>query len=254
MKISFLVTAHKETTDLDFLLNQLTTYKETDPECEILVLHDDTGVSSDTMKVIQKYTDSIRYVTHKLNNQFGPHKQFGNEQCTGDYIFQIDADEYFNDTLLYNLKALLEANENVDLFMIPRINRIKGLTEHHVKKWGWRLSAMKQLIETKNNMSKEEYLILKSANLIVEESEGTVTHHSLLINWPDFQFRLYRNHPDIKWERDLHELVTGAGVMTTMPADVHDWALFHDKTIEKQEEQNLFYNTNFSRELNVRKA
>jgi hypothetical protein len=30
-------------------------------------------------------------------------------------------------------------------------------------------------------------------------------------------------------------------------------SLYHPKTIEKQEQQNMFYNENFSRELNVRK-
>ena len=40
--------------------------------------------------------------------------------------FHIDADEYPHDTLLSQLKQILEIND-VDLLWIPRVNTIEGL-------------------------------------------------------------------------------------------------------------------------------
>ena len=67
--------------------------------------------------------------------------------------------------------------------------------------------------------------------------------------------KLYKNKndPTIRWERPLHELIVGAKTMTQIPRDPN-WALIHDKNLEKQLSQNAFYNQNFSREMNVRKG
>jgi hypothetical protein len=62
------------------------------------------------------------------------------------------------------------------------------------------------------------------------------------VNWPDYQSRIYRNSPEIKWENKVHEKIVGFKQYTTLPA-VDELALIHPKTIERQERQNAYYDT-----------
>jgi len=220
MILSFLVTVHNEDECLDRLLSQLVQYKSFDGDCEVIVL-DDYSTNPNTKDILDKYKHHVKLVQHKLDMQFGKHKQFGNSCCTGDYIFQVDSDELFTDNLLYNIKEIIRLNESVELFMIPRVNTLEGLTADHVQRWGWRMSTLDGISDP-------------------------------VVNWPDFQFRLYKNASHIRWERDLHEFITGAATTTYLDSETSDWALLHNKTISKQEAQNNFYVANFSNELNSR--
>ena len=116
---------------------------------------------------------------------------------------------------LQQLKEILTIND-VDLIWIPRVNTVDGYTQEDVQKWGWRV--------TENNW----------------------------INYPDYQARVFRNHKDIRWTRPLHEYITGCKTYAHLPPQ-EELSLYHPKTKEKQEQQNKFYNQNFSRELNVRR-
>lgn len=262
MKLSFLVTVHNEDSDLEILLDQLNEYLSSNPEDEIIIL-DDYSDNPKTIQIIDKYKDSVKVVKHKLDvngGGFGEHKQFGNEQCSGDFIFQCDADEYFSDDLLYGLKDLIQSNPQVDLFLVPRINIIRGLTEERAKPWGWEISKISGISNTKIfKTTDEEYMFLSKYNFITDEEavnsiEIKVGYDYPIINWKsgDYQYRFYRNTPEIKWERALHELIVGAKVVTQIPREPA-LALIHDKSIDRQEKQNRFYINNFSKEMNVRK-
>ena len=259
MKISFLVTVHNEDTDLDILLEQLVEYKLSNEEDEIVVL-DDYSDNPKTEAVIKKYIDHIRYEKHHLNKNFGAHKQYGNELCNGDFIFQIDSDEYFTETLLVGLKGLVEQNPEVDLYLIPRINIIRGLTEERARPWGWEISKIDGITNTSTFLTDdEEYLFLKKYDFITDEAilnsiKVEVGYNFPIINWKsgDYQYRFYRNDPKIKWERELHEHIVGASTTTRLPINP-EWALIHDKSIDRQEKQNRFYISAFSQQLNVRK-
>ena len=37
------------------------------------------------------------------------------------------------------LPQIVEMND-VDLIWIPRVNTIEGMTEEHIKRWGWRIT------------------------------------------------------------------------------------------------------------------
>ena len=126
--------------------------------------------------------------------------------CNGDYIYQIDADELPPKYLLENLSYILKANENVDVYRVPRINTVQGLTQEHVQKWGWRV-----------------------------DKKGWV-------NFPDYQWRIYKNDSNIKWVNKVHEILTGFETMSQLPTE-EEYCLLHDKTIEKQEKQNAYYDT-----------
>lgn len=201
MKISYAITAHNEAEELNRLLKQLTEGKELGDE--IVVQLDDKA--TDKVKfVVDSYP--VRSITFPLNNDFATFKNNLKDNCTGDYIFFIDADEYLSEHLLKLLKQVLENNSQVDCYGVPRVNTVKGLTEEHVKKWGW----------------------------VVKEDK---------INWPDYQTRICKNIADIKWVGKVHERLEGWQVSSVFPADFEDWALYHPKTIERQEQQNNYYNT-----------
>ena len=157
----------------------------------------------------------IKHYTRKLDGNFADQKNSVIKNSTGDYIFHIDADEYPHETLLKQLKQILEMN-SVDLIWIPRVNTIEGMEQHHIQKWGWRVSE-------KN-----------------------------WVNYPDYQARVFRRDSDIRWTRPLHEYITGCKTYAHLPPH-EELSLYHPKTIQRQEQQNLFYNQNFSRELNVRR-
>jgi glycosyltransferase involved in cell wall biosynthesis len=147
----------------------------------------------------------IRVILHPLHKDFAQFKNHLTQQCSGDYIFQIDADEIPNEYLIENLPTILESND-FDVCMVPRVNTVEGLTETHIQKWGWR-----------------------------------VNEHGW-VNWPDYQMRLYKNNPSIKWEGKVHEKITGFKTWTKFP-EALEIALFHPKQIERQKKQNEFYET-----------
>ena len=201
MKISYAITAHNEAEELNRLLKQLTEGKE--PGDEILVQLDDKA--TDKVKFVVD-SHPVRSITFPLNNDFATFKNNLKDNCTGEYIFFIDADEYLSEHLLKLLKQVLETNSQVDCYGVPRVNTVKGLTEEHINKWGW----------------------------IVKDDK---------INWPDYQTRICKNVPHIKWVGKVHERLEGWQVSSVFPADFEDWALYHPKTIERQEQQNNYYNT-----------
>jgi len=214
--ISYLVTCKNEGYQLQELLEVLYKYN-TDNECIIL---DDYTDDIDTLNVLNNIkrdkSGFFNIYQHQLNNNYSAHKNFGKDLCIGKWIFQIDADELPSETLMENLKEIILLNENVDLFWLPRINDFIGVTEKHAETWGWRLS---------------DYEDRK------------------IVNWPDPQGRLLANLPHLKWERRLHEKVEGARIVSKLPHEF-EYAIFHNKTIEKQVKTNLEYNKQFSVEDN----
>ena len=218
MKLSYGITVHNEHEELNQLLELLV--HNTDQEDEIVIVDDFSN--QETQDVIgswvQQYSDkkTIRVFQRKLDGDFASQKNFVIEQCSGDYIFHIDADEYPNVILLQQLKQILEINE-VDLLWIPRVNTVEGMTEEDIQTWGWKVSE-----------------------------QGWV-------NYPDYQARVFRRNDNIRWERPLHEVIRGYKTYSHLPPH-EELSLYHPKTIEKQEKQNMFYNKNFSKEMNVRRG
>ena len=213
MKISYGITVHNEVDELERLLSKLLVGINEQDEVIICVDGNHEGVKN----VIELYSiDSrVMYYNRKLDGNFADHKNSVIEKSSGDFIFHIDADEYPSKTLLEQLPQIVEMND-VDLIWIPRVNTIEGMTEEHIKRWGWRV--------TENRW----------------------------VNYPDYQARVFRRDSDIRWTRPLHEHIVGCKTYSHLPPH-EELSLYHPKTIEKQEQQNLFYNQNFSKELNVRR-
>lgn len=224
MKISYLITCSTETKTLDTLLQTLHgVYVADILKDEIIIVSDSNNTPESTKKIINEWKSkayTIKHYEHALNNNYGAHKNYGNSLCTGEWIFQIDGDENPSKILILNLTEIIKSNPDVELIFVPRINDFKGVTEEHAKKWGWRLSSC------------SEY------------------DNRLIVSWPDFQGRIYKNIPGrIKWDRRLHEKIEGHFQFATLPPDP-TLALYHDKTIEKQIETNLRYNELFTEKEN----
>ena len=209
MKISYGITVCDEYEELEQLLSYMHPLLEDGDE--IVLLRDLSKTNSEVTKVIEKYklvyNTRLVLVEARLNGDFATFKNQLITWATGDYLFQIDADEVPTATLIKNLKPLLELNPDIDCFYIPRVNKVHGLTEAHIQRWRWH----------------------------VDEHER--------VNFPDPQMRLFKLYNNIKWKNRVHEVLEGYKNLTTLPYDTEDFCLYHIKSISKQEKQNNFYNT-----------
>jgi glycosyltransferase involved in cell wall biosynthesis len=196
--ISYAITACNEHVELERLLEQLNSNIR---DIDEVVIQLDTTATDEVKEVCYKYP-AFSLWEFPLNGDFASFKNNLNKQCSRDYIFQIDADEYLSDQLVLNLPEILELNPTVELYFVPRINTVEGLTQEHIQKWGWKLDE--------NNW----------------------------VNYPDYQHRIYKNIPSIKWENKVHEIIAGAKYISLLD---RGFDLIHPKTIERQEKQNNFY-------------
>ena len=158
------------------------------------------------MIISQLHNTNIRVISYSLNNDFASFKNNLKDNANGIFIFQIDADEIPSEYLVENLSDFIEYNKDVDLFFVPRINTVSGLTPDHIKKWGW-------------NVSQNGW-----------------------VNFPDYQTRIYRRTSEIEWVGNVHERIVGYNTLSVLPAE-EDYCLYHPKQIERQEKQNAYYDT-----------
>ena len=69
-----------------------------------------------------------------------------------------------------------------------------------------------------------------------------VKYYTPIINCADYQMRIYKNNGEIRWRNKVHEVLEGHKSFSALPA-MEELALYHPKTIEKQEKQNKYYDT-----------
>jgi len=206
MKISYAITVCNEFIEIQRLLGFLLKNKR--DQDEVVILFDTKNGTKEVEQVLDHYNSITKYYTlHKspFNSHFADWKNLLTSLCTGDYIYQIDADEMITAYVLDSLPEVLSHN-NVDVLKVPRINTVEGLTQEHIQKWGWRV-----------------------------DEKGWV-------NFPDFQWRIYKNNGKIKWKNKVHEILEGYNIVSYLPTE-EEWCLEHPKTIERQEKQNSYYDT-----------
>ena len=138
MKISYGITVYNEADELFRLTDLLINNIDKDDEIIICVDGDNEKVKLvlENFQKTYQWKSNIVIYNRKLDGNFADHKNSVIEKSSGDYIFHIDADEYPHETLLQQLKQILEIND-VDLVWIPRVNTIDGMTEEHIQRWGW---------------------------------------------------------------------------------------------------------------------
>ena len=202
MKISYSILTHNETKSLEKLLRFLVKWKADGDEIVIL---DDYSDDEKTKQILDFYvsTEDIIYEQRSLNNDYATQKNYLKSMCSGDYSFNLDADEMISRWLIKNIHGILEDNQ-IDLIYLPRINTVEGLTQQHIQQWGW-------------NVNEEGW-----------------------INFPDWQGRVFKNRPNIKWEKPVHEMLKGFQTYAHLPTE-KPFCMLHYKKIEKQEQQNKKY-------------
>ena len=203
MKISYSILTHNETDSLSELIQFLVKHK--DEEDEIVIL-DDYSDNPKTIEILDVMTSmhEMTFEQRHLLKDYAGQKNYLTRMCKGSYIVNIDADELPHKQLIKNIKPILETNPTIDLYWVPRVNTVDGLTQEHVDKWRWQVNE-----------------------------KGWV-------NWPDYQGRIWRNRPNIRWEKPVHEQLVGHNEHTFLPAE-EEFCFYHPKTIDRQEKQNQFY-------------
>ena len=210
MKISYAIPVCNEHAELEKLLDFLEDHIQV--KDEVVVQCDEGNTTPEVYKVLnsERYSDGFRQqlkvIEFSLNGHFSNFKNNLKEHCTGDWIFQIDADELPHEFLITNLKELLKINPTTEMFLVPRVNTVEGLTQEHINKWRWNVNE--------NNW----------------------------VNWPDYQTRIIQNSPKIKWQNKVHEQIIGFSTRGVLPME-EEWSIYHPKNIKRQEAQNTFYNT-----------
>ena len=205
MKISYSILTHNETDSLLKLIEFLVKYK--DEEDEIVIL-DDYSDNEKTKEILDSAVSiyEIKFEQRHLLKDYGGQKNHLKNMCIGDYIFNLDADELPNKWLIKNIKQILESNPTIDLYWVPRVNTVEGLTQEHINKWRWQVNE-----------------------------KGW-------INFPDYQGRIWRNRSNIRWKNPVHEVLEGYKEHAYLPTE-EEFCFYHPKDIDRQEKQNNFYET-----------
>ena len=206
MKISYAITVCNEFIEIQRLLKFLLETKRI--QDEIVILYDESNGNAEIETFLRANSVNSGFAWHKgkFENHFADWKNKLTGLCKGDYIFQIDADEIPHEKLIEILPYVLEENFDCDVFLVPRVNTVTGLTNEHISKWGWNVN-----------------------------DKGWV-------NWPDNQWRIWKNKSEIQWINKVHERLNGFKSYTLLP-ESEGFALYHPKTIERQEKQNQLYDT-----------
>ena len=204
MTITYAITVCNEFVEIQRLIAFLLKNKRLHDN--IVVLYDSKNGDLEIENFLRSHSINGEFAWHKAEFQghFADWKNKLNSFCKGDYIFQIDADEMINEYVCRILPQVLEANPTVDVMMVPRINTVEGMDQDHMQQWGW-----------------------------------AVNEHGW-INFPDYQWRVYRNTAEICWKNKVHEVLTGYKTISHLPTEM-EWCLLHSKTIERQIKQNNYY-------------
>ena len=203
MQLSYSILTHNETVSLMKLIDFLVKHKDKEDEIVILDDYSDNEKTSAYLDVVCSIHE-IKFEQRYLLKDYAGQKNYLNRMCSGKYIFNLDADELPHKWLIKNIKEILEANPTVDLYWVPRVNTVEGLTQEHIQKWGWQVNE------------------------------------NGWINFPDYQGRIWRNRPNIRWEKPVHEQLTGYKEHSFLPQE-ENFCFYHHKEIDRQEKQNEFY-------------
>jgi glycosyltransferase involved in cell wall biosynthesis len=202
--ITYAITTHNE--GKVYLTKLISQIKQCKGRYDEVIILDDNSTDAETCEILASC--GLPVIQHDLNNDFATHKNQIAAHAKGDYIFQIDGDEFLGVDLADTLPELLFENPDVDMFYVPRVNIVEGLTHSDALRWNWR-------VDDKNR-----------------------------VMWPDYQTRIYKNNGKIYWKNAVHEVLTSNyDIVVGQLPEEETWALHHHKDILRQRQQNEFYAT-----------
>jgi glycosyltransferase involved in cell wall biosynthesis len=222
LTLSIVITTHNEGQSyLSPLLTGLCAIAREQPSDFEIVVVDDYSDDPSTVEVLQRFRSDTRFSQHALNRDFAAHKNFANAQCSGEWILQLDGDEYLEPAIIIGLPYVLALNPLVDAYRLARVNTLTDLTPADVRAYGWKLTVL----------------------------DG---YPLPVVNFPDPQLRLYRNQPTIRWVSKLHESITGCTRIGSLPA-MPQYAIQHHKALDRQVRQIEFYDEIYRHHMSARR-
>lgn len=195
MKLSYAICVCNESKDLYSLISFLKKVKDQEDEINILV--DSAHVTPQVRSVLEHFKEDIVQNDRDFDGKFSTHRNYHFNLCKGDYIFIIDPDEMPHETLIKNVKYIINET-GAELLWVPRINICPGFTKEWLDKCNFRVNDMGW------------------------------------INWPDYICRICKNSPDIRYNNELHEKIVGTNKQLQLECNpaLSTW---HIKSVEKQD-------------------
>ena len=141
MTISFAITVCNELEEIKKLVPFLLENKRI--QDEVVILYDQKNGNSEVLNFLlpfNKLPNVQVWGNNEWDNNFADWKNKLNNYCSGDYIFQLDADEMIHVDFIKSVFKIVEMNPEVGIYYLPRVNTVDGLTQEHVQKWGWRVN------------------------------------------------------------------------------------------------------------------
>lgn len=234
ISISYAITVCNEHEELRRLLTQIN--KIAQPEDQIVIQVDHFKHTQEVDDVIEDFKDvfevrGIEFVklNCSLNDEndrpnFAKFKNNLLSWCKRDWVVNLDAAELLGEDLAKYIKYFIEDHEDVECIILSRWNIVHDITEEYIKEMKW--SAFRD-----------------------------ITNNDIVVNYPDYQSRIFKNR-DIRYEVNVHEKLIGYDTSATVdmsldsnnfsdPEDlikyIKKWSIIHEKTFEKQKQQNKFY-------------
>lgn len=203
VRLSFGIMTHNETAEIARLLQYLLGALRADME---IVVVDDYS-DAETKSLLETYAGQgrIRLFTRALDRNFGAQRTYLKQQCRGEYIFMIDADEMPPAAVTLNINAVLDfmASKDIDAIAFPRVNTVDGVSRAD--------SRGRFRVDEKGH-----------------------------IRFPDYQVRLLRNRPQVHWVGRVHERIACIGRRYDFPPEDR-FSLIHAKTRERHEQAIALY-------------
>ncbi len=193
MKLTYTIQVCNESRELFSLLNFL--QKVIDDEDEVNVVVDIEHATDKVERVLEQFKERINIFKRPFDD-FCKKSQYHTDNVTGEYIFGHDGDEMPQETLMKNVKKIINESK-AEIIFIPRINIHPGITQDFIDFY-------------KLNLNEFGW-----------------------INWPDMQGRIYKNAPHIKWSNEVHTKLHGSEKVVGLQAEPR-LALWHIKSMEKQ--------------------
>jgi glycosyltransferase involved in cell wall biosynthesis len=204
--ISYCITVYNEAQELVRLIASIRPAISNSDEIVIVQTHkNEEEKNSESYQELKTICErhATKYSSFHFENNFADLKNYMNSLASGQYIINLDADETMIPFSLEKLRSTILEND-IDLYYLPRINIVTGITQEDIQKWSWKINE-----------------------------RGW-------INWPDYQPRIYKNNESIKWVSKVHEHLEGFQTHAMIEAD-GKIAIVHKKTIDKQRQQNELY-------------
>ena len=165
---------------------------------------DEAEKQTENFKAIEELCKNVDiYKNYHFQNKFAELKNYLNSFATKEFIINFDADEFASSDTVKLWKQVISENNN-DLYLVPRVNKVRDYTLDDIKKYNWQINQ------------------------------------NGWINWPDYQPRIFKNNGKIKWEGNVHEQLMGQENTAALPADPR-FAIIHNKDIDRQRKQNELY-------------